>query len=49
MKIITERKIIEKLTEKPDGGFEFNGSLDLRNTSITELPDNLSVGGSVFR
>ena len=24
------------------------GSLDLRNTPITELPDNLSVGGEIF-
>ena len=32
---------------KKDGTLNYNGYLDLRGTSITSLPDNLTVGGSL--
>ena len=39
-----EKMLGVKLEEK-EGRFHYDGSLDLRGTQITSLPDNLTVGG----
>ena len=50
MKEIIEqfRKITGYTLEAKDGKLHYGGSLYLRGTSITALPDNLTVGGKLF-
>ncbi|WP_368666893.1 hypothetical protein, partial [Dysgonomonas sp. 511] len=40
-------KIAGITLENKDGKLRYDGSLDLRGTQITSLPDNLTVGGSL--
>ena len=44
-KIINKYGNYNEVTEE-DGKIKVGGSLYLSNTNITELPDNLTVGGS---
>ena len=48
----TSKKQAEKILgvklEEKEGRFYYTGSLDFEGTEITSLPDNLTVGGSLF-
>ena len=37
-----------KIEVNQDGTLNYSGHLDLRDTGITSLPDNLTVGGYLY-
>ena len=45
MKLIDLKDKLGLTTAQVEGKEKIGGSLDLRNTQITSLPDNLTVGG----
>lgn len=45
MELVINGELNPEILETKDGKLYYSGSLDLRGTGITSLPDNLSVGG----
>ena len=49
----TSKKQAEKILgvklEEKEGRFYYTGSLDFEGTEITSLPDNLTVGDSIYQ